>query len=335
LSTMRDLIAGLPEQLRWAAGLMPPEVPGAAEALVAGMGGSGMAGSVAGAVAAEAGGRVSVHKSYGLPAWAARAGVVLIAVSHSGNTEETLDCVEGARAAELPLAAVTTGGALGSMAHELNAPLIVTPAVPQPRAALGYLAGATLRLLESAGIVPPQAPGLLEAAETVERLIDGGRGPAVALAEDLAAALDNRMAVIYGGHGVGAVAAERWKDQINENAKAIAYWSTLPELDHNEVEGWAANPGLSRDRVGVVWLHDPGDHPRIGLRARITGRLMENVVGKAGEVHAQGEGVLSRLFSLIVVGDLVSVAMAERSGVDPVGVGVITALKRDLAREGL
>jgi glucose/mannose-6-phosphate isomerase len=335
VSTMRDLIGGLPGQLRWAAGLRPPEVPESVEALVVGMGGSGMAGSVASAVAAEAGRRVSVHKSYGCPAWAARAGTLLVAVSHSGDTEETLDCVEGARAAGIPMAVVATGGALASIAAESKAPLILTPPVSQPRAALGYLAGAALRLLEAAGVVPLQGPGLMEAAQTVELLFDGGRGPAVALAEDLAASLDNRMAVIYGGAGVGAVAAERWKDQINENGKAIAYWSALPELDHNEVEGWSANPGLSRDRVGVVWLHDSADHPRVGVRARITSRLMQNLVGKAGEVHAQGDGVLSRLFSLIVVGDLVSVALAERAGVDPVAVGVITALKKELAREGL
>ena len=138
---------------------------------------------------------------------------------------------------------------------------------------------------------------------------------------------------IYGGSGAGAVAANRWKTQINENGKAPAYWSEFPELDHNEIVGWTAFPDLSAERMGVVFLHVPGEHPRIALRARITMALIEDRAGIAGEVHAQGEHLLARLFSLIVVGDLVSVSIAQRAGVDPMPVDIIEDLKRRLAAE--
>ena len=334
MTSMRDLIAGLPGQLRWAAGLEPPAPARAAEALVIGMGGSGIAGSIASVVADACGSRVSVHRSYGLPSWAVSTRPLVVAVSHSGEAEETLSGVEEARRAGLPLAAVTTGGRLAALASGDGFALVPTPEVPQPRAAVGYLAGALLRLLEKAGLLPSQQEGLREAADVVERLLGGGRGPAVALADDLAAALDHRVAVVYGGEGLEAVAAYRWKTQINENGKAIAYCSVLPELDHNEVEAWSAYPGISRDRVGVVWLHDPLGDPRLARRARITREALTGRVGMAGEVHAHGEGVLARLFSLIVVGDLVAVSLAERAGTDAVAVAVISALKERLAVEG-
>jgi glucose/mannose-6-phosphate isomerase len=143
------------------------------------------------------------------------------------------------------------------------------------------------------------------------------------------------LAVVYGADGVGALAAYRWKTQINENGKAIAYCSALPELDHNEVEAWSTYPGISRDRIGLVWLRDPADDPRLARRADVTRDLLAGRVGPAGEVHAQGEGVLARLFSLVVVGDLLSVALAERAEVDPMAVDVIASLKERLAGEGL
>jgi glucose/mannose-6-phosphate isomerase len=335
VNPMRQLIAGLPGQLRWAADLEPPRAALAAEALVLGMGGSAFAGSVAALVAESAGRRATVHRSYGIPSWATTARPLAVAVSYSGGTRETLDGVKAAQAAGLNLAMVAAGGRLAELAAEQSYPIVSVDAPPPPRSAVGCLAGAVLRIFESAGLVPPQSAGLREAAEVVERLVGEGEGPAVALADDLAGALDHRVAVIYGAEGVGALAAYRWKTQINENGKAIAYCSVLPELDHNELEAWSTYPGISRDRVGVMWLRDPADDPRLARRADLTRDLLVGRVGTAGEVHAQGEGVLARLFSLVVVGDLLSVALAERAGVDPTTVKVIASLKDRLAGEGL
>jgi len=333
VSAMRELIAELPDQLRWAAGLEPPEVPTADEVLVAGMGGSGIAGDIAGVVGEASGGRIGVHKSYGLPGWVGKASPLVEAVSHSGNTEETLSSVAAALSAGLKMAVVTTGGRLAEMASDSGWPMIEAPAGPQPRAAVGYLAGGALRLAEAAGVVPPLSDDLIEAADVVEMLIGGGEGPGVALAEDLAEGLDGRVTVVYGGHGPAAVAANRWKCQINENGKAPAYWSVLPELDHNEIVGWEAFPKLSKDRIGIVTLCDRDAHPRVGLRVKLTTELVGDRVGVIGEVEAQGESLLARLFSLIVIGDLLSVSIAERAEIDPMPVEVIQSLKQRLAEE--
>jgi glucose/mannose-6-phosphate isomerase len=290
------------------------------------MGGSGFAGDVAAAIAAGQGRRVTVHKDYGIPAWADSVGPVVVAVSHSGNTEEVVDGVRTAIAAGLAIAVAATGGDLVGLAASRELPLLLVPPGPQPRAAAGYLAGATLRLLDAAGVIHGTVPALEEAAAVVESLLGG---PAEELAGELAASLAGRIVIVYGGGPLTTAAAGRWKTQVNENAKAPAWWGALPELDHNEIVGWGAGADV-RDAVGVVFLEDPDEPPRIRLRADLTADLMAGI-RIAGRVGARGAGPLARLFSLVVVGDLLSVALAERAGVDPVPVEVIENLKRRLA----
>lgn len=323
MSEMRDLVATLPSQLRWAAELDLPVLPQAAEAIVAGMGGSGIAGDVAAVVAEAKGSRVSVHKSYDLPRWV-RSGTLVVAVSHSGNTEETLSAARSAIASGFPTVAVSVGGELQQVGADAH---IVVPPTSQPRAALGRLAGATLRVLETAGVIEPVSDDLREAAEVVEAVLDDSADVADRIASEVA----GRVVVIYGGAGVGAVAASRWKTQINENGKAAAFWATLPEANHNEIVGWTAFPELSRREMAVVFLEDEHDHPRVLLRSEVTRMLTERSVPVAGIVRSRGESPLARMLALSVIGDLVSVRIAELAEVDPVPVDIIEDLKQRLA----
>jgi glucose/mannose-6-phosphate isomerase len=122
--------------------------------------------------------------------------------------------------------------------------------------------------------------------------------------------------------------AQRWKTQINENAKTPAWWSVLPELDHNEIVGWEAMPSLTSQYLGVVALTDVTDHPRVRDRLAHSRALTENAVPWVAEVAAEGDTALARLMSLVVVGDLVSLMLAETAGVDPVPVDTIEKLKK-------
>lgn len=327
MTAMLDLIRDLPAQLRWAAAFDPPTMPAADAAIVTGMGGSGIAGEAAAVVAAADGRRIAVHKSYGLPGWASDG--LIVAVSHSGDTEETLHGVAEAQERGLGLAAVTTGGALADLAGSQGFPVAVIPPGPQPRAAFGFLTGALLRMLEGAGLVSQQESALHEAADVLDEIL-AGDGPA--LAEDIATALAGRFSLVYAGTGPASVAATRWKTQINENAKAPAAHVALPEGNHNDIVGWAAHPDLAAT-VAAVFLQDFQDHPRIVLRAELTRALMEPLVPVARLVGSRGSGTLARLFSLVVIGDLVSVALAARSGTDPMPVDVIQDLKARLAQE--
>jgi glucose/mannose-6-phosphate isomerase len=328
--SMMDLVLETPNQLRWGLDLDPGSVPQATDVLLLGMGGSGMAARVGKLIADGEGVPVHVHQSYGVPAWAAQRKPLVVAVSYSGNTEETLSGVERAVDLGLPLAVVAAGGRLRDIAVDRGAPIIEVPGGMMPRAALGYQAGAVLRLLGASGAIPDPRAALEESATTVDELLGGGEGAGTRLGGDLAEGLDGRLSIIYGGTGAAALAAARWKAQINENAKMPAYANEIPELNHNEIEGWGTLHDFGRRAVAIVMLSDPLAHPRVRLRTDITMDVVSDRVGIAGTVVAQGSSVLARLFSLIAVGDVASVALANRAGVDPTPIPILEDFKRRL-----
>lgn len=333
MSDMLDQIRSMGDQLRWAAQVESPHIGTFSEVLYAGMGGSGIAGDYARAVALPMGTRVVVHKDYGpLPPWATRVRPLLIAASYSGDTEETLDVVVSASESGLPIATVTTGGRLGDLTAQHRWGSIKVPSGLQPRAAAGYMVGATIRLLEGAHSVEDHRLQFLEAADLADRMTEEGSW-AWALAEELAEALKGRIPIVYGGGPVSSVVAQRWKTQVNENAKTPAWYSAFPELDHNEIAGWESMAEMTRDTLGVVVLRDESDHDRVRRRIEHTRRLTGDAVPWVGEIVSRGSSRLARLISLTVVGDLVSWMLAERLQVDPGTVATIEQLKKLLAED--
>jgi len=333
MSEMLEMIRTFGDQLRWARDLEVPDIAPSAEVLVGGMGGSGISGDFGAALVADTEGRVAVHKGYApLPGWVSRVKPAVVAASYSGNTEETLDLVAAAEEAGLPIVTITTGGRLAELTARSGWPTIPVPTGLQPRAAIGYLAGAVARLLHSFGVLPEQRAALEEAADLVDGAV--GEGSVTwAMAFDLAKGLVGRITIVYGGGPISGTAAQRWKTQINENAKMPAWWSLLPELDHNEIVGWETLPSITRDLIGVVALTDAADHPRVRSRLGHTSALTEFAVPWLAEVPAHGESELARLMSLTVCGDLVSWMLAVEAGVDPVPVETIERLKKLLAKD--
>ena len=333
MSEMLTQILSLGDQLRWASEVKPPHIGTHSEILFAGMGGSGIAGDYAAVVASANTTRVVVHKGYGpVPSWAIRQRPLVIAASYSGNTEETLDFALAAHEKGLPIAIITTGGELAEMGRRRSWPTIEVPTGLQPRAAAGHMIGATLKLLEGAHAVEDQRFALVETATIVDSVL-AEDGPRWAEARAIADGLSGRIPIIYGGGPISGVVAQRWKTQINENAKIPAWWSLLPELDHNEIVGWETMPSLTREHLAVVALTDRGDHDRIRARLAHTSRLTQDAVPWVAEVASEGVSPLARLMSLTAVGDLMSWMLAESAGVDPVPVATIESLKRLLTED--
>jgi len=326
---MQRMVGTWGEQLRWAGQLERPAGPPLDQILICGMGGSGISGDFAAALCPKP---VRVHKSYGLPIWAPESRTPVLAVSYSGNTEETLSAVEAAGAAGLRLAAVGSGGRLLEQAHSEGWPFVEVPTGLQPRAALGYLLGGVLSLLGAWGLSPIGAGELSAAADVADSMVDRS-SPVGREASNLAANLEGHMVGIYGSEGLVAPAAQRWKTQINENAKWPAWWSLFPELDHNEVVSWSSLSHITRDRVALVALRDRDEGPRVAARVRITATVVDRDVNWVGEVWSRGEQPLERIVSLAVMGDLVSLELARLAGVDPVPVEAIEELKQKLAEE--
>jgi glucose/mannose-6-phosphate isomerase len=122
--------------------------------------------------------------------------------------------------------------------------------------------------------------------------------------------------------------AYRWKTQINENAELPAFASALPELDHNEIVGWASARELAR--FSAVFLEDPQQHPRNARRIELTARAAEAGAVVVERVSAIGDSRTERVVSLVLLGDLVSLYLAVLRGIDPVSVHAIDELKAAL-----
>jgi glucose/mannose-6-phosphate isomerase len=333
MTDMLTMIKSMGPQLRWAAELEVPEVERYDDIVIAGMGGSGIAGDYVAAVTNELPVRASGHKDYApLPGWVSRVRPLVMGVSYSGNTEETLSVVGDAERLGLPIVALTTGGTLKDLADRSAWPTVDIPGGIQPRAALGYLFGAALRVVGVSSGSSDFVDDLNEAADLADEITtEGSRGWQTA--EALAAELGGRGTIIYGGGTVSGTAAQRWKTQINENAKMPAWWSTLPELDHNEIVSWETLPELTLGTLAIVGLSDGSDAERVAGRYVHTRNLTEYAVPWVGHVESSGRSAVARVISLTAIGDLVSWMLAEKAGVDPVPVGTIEKLKKLLVED--
>ncbi|HEX8771249.1 MAG TPA: bifunctional phosphoglucose/phosphomannose isomerase [Acidimicrobiales bacterium] len=332
---MLDAAAALPEQVAgalsqsWAFGNLP-EHDEVEHVVVIGMGGSGIAGEV---LAAAAGPYmpvpVMVFKSYNVPAFLGE-GSLVFAVSFSGDTEETVEAVTEAALQGAKIVAVTTGGQLADLAEAWGAPVVRVPEdIPQPRAAIGALAVPPMLVLEEIGLFPGARHWVDAAVEQLRKRRDELVQPGNQT-EVLARRIGRTIPLVHGGGGLGAVAAHRWKTQVNENAKAPAFWNAQPEVCHNEVAGWGQHGDLTRQAFTLVNLRHDFEHPQVMHRFGITRSLLDEVVANVCEVQAEGDGELAQLLDLIMMGDFASTHLALQQGVDPGPVPVIDKIKTTL-----
>ena len=335
---MFDVTASLPEQVADAARVARdvdrlPDRASIENVVVLGMGGSGIAGDI---LRAAAGPFMSIPvvivKSYELPAFVGDASLVF-AISFSGDTEETVGAATAAAMEGAKIVAFTSGGELARLAEGWNAPVVPVPSsIPQPRAALGAMAIPPLVVLEHVGLFPGATQWIDLAVSQLQRrrdrlTRDGNE------AEQLARRIGRTIPLMHGGGAIGATAAQRWKTQVNENAKAPAFWSAQPELCHNEVCGWGQHGDATRQLVTLVALRHDSEHPQVQRRFDLVFDLMREVVASIEEVHAEGEGDLAQLLDLILFGDFVSLHMAYQEGIDPGPVPALVDLKHRL-KEG-
>jgi glucose/mannose-6-phosphate isomerase len=328
-------VLGLPDQLRdalWrveSAAIEPRDAPGGL--IVAGMGGSAIGGALARAALGDRASRpIMVARGYALPAWTTPDATVLCS-SYSGNTEETLAVYEAAGALGAHRIVATTGGRLAAAARADGIPVIPLAGGFQPRSAVAYSLVIALEVAGLCGAGERLHAEIDVAAAHAERLVElwGPDAPEDSLPKELARGLHGTVAQIAGA-GLTAPIAYRWKTQINENAKLPCFAGELPELDHNEIEGWTGTAGLGR--FSAVFLDDSDLHPRIRQRIELTRGLIASHAAATYRVESIGETRVERVVSLVLLGDLVSLYLAVLRGVDPTPVALLERLKGELAR---
>ena len=341
MSRMLDNVKSIPDQIErvWDSAKDFSHGGGAFPLVMSGLGGS----AIGGRLLKDLLGRncpVPIHleRGYKLDSYAGT-DTSVVCVSYSGNTEEVLSVFDDARSKGCNLAVVTSGGELGARAARAGVPVCMVPGGLPPRAALGYLFTPLLRLVSNLGIYPVSDSEIASAVRKVRKLsdrffLDGDQTQNTAL--QLSKRLYGKMPMIYSGDGLLSGVAYRWKCQINENSKTMAFHNVFPEFGHNEVMGWEC-PERLREDLFIIMLTDHEDHPRIKKRMRITYEMLKPLAGGAAVIESDGaagrEGRLSRLLSTLILGDYTSVYLAVEYGQDPTPIDKIERIKELLGSE--
>ncbi|MGQ0825202.1 MAG: bifunctional phosphoglucose/phosphomannose isomerase [Actinomycetota bacterium] len=337
-----DTVRNLPEQLAAAheaaavlfARERSPDSSDLRNIVVLGMGGSGIAGDViAAAFDDELAVPVTVLKQYRVPAFVGPH-TLAFAMSYSGDSEETVSMSREAAKCGARLVTVSRGGELAAIARAHHGLHVPCPDGLLPRAAIGALVAPLAVALFRSGLAPGAHSQLVRAQEQLARRRDKCQPSvegAANSARELARQIDRTIPLVYGGGALGAVAAYRWKCDVNENAKAPAFCNAFPELDHNEICGWGQHGDVTRQLYTVIELRHGFEHPQLARRFEITREIIDETVHQVLSVHAEGEGRLAQLLDLMYVGDWVSCYLALRTDVDPGPIDAIFELKRRLA----
>jgi glucose/mannose-6-phosphate isomerase len=333
---MWDAVASLAEQLELAMENSLPERPlplarDIDNIVAIGMGGSGIAGDILQAIAAPVMSvPVTVVKSYMVPAFVGGRTLAIV-VSFSGDTEETLEAAAQAKEKGAYLLIVTSGGALLDLASEWGCPLyLIDKSIPMPRAAVGAVSIPPLIALNQMGLIF----GVEEEIERTIKQLTMRRNMFARendITEQVAEKISGSVPLIYGGGDIGAVAALRWKNQVNENVKVPSFSNAMPELCHNEIAGWSGIGGPQNSNISIIHLRHAHEHPQISRRFDFNRSVALGLEGKVFEVEASGEGKLAQLFDLILLGDQVSLRMAAIRGEDPGPIEILIRLKEYLA----
>ncbi|MCX7705573.1 MAG: bifunctional phosphoglucose/phosphomannose isomerase [bacterium] len=294
----------------------------------AGMGGSAIVGDILKQLVEDCSNiPFIVHRDYALPSCATDKSLVF-AVSYSGNTEETLSAFREAIKRNSRVVSLSSGGDLEKVSKKEGVLHIKIPSGQPPRCSLGYMFFPLAKILEKPGYIRPfSIKKIVEMAGNLRNVygIDSKNN----MAKTIAHAMHNKNIVIYSGKFL-APAALRWKTQIAENSKQMAFVNFFPEMNHNEIMAWNYPFDFVKNSI-VFFLRDSNDNDRVKLRMELIADILEKKGIPVHEVLSEGNDVVERIFSLIILGDWISFYLALLNGEDPTEIKEITYLKKELS----
>lgn len=328
-------IDGLPDQLKsaWDLGQTQilPDAKDIRRVIIAGMGDSALgADLLAALVSSTCSAPVTVHRDYGLPAFARGKQTLFIASSHSGNTEETLDSFDAAIKNDCAIVVISTGGALLKRAKEKNIPAWIFSHNGQPRAALGFSFGLMLALFARLELIPNPSKDVDEAVSLMKKSQDKIRAEVPAAlnpAKRYAGQLMGRWVTFFAA-GILAPVARRFKYQINEISKAGASFEVLPEADHNSLAGTIHPDEVLMPHTMNLFLRAPADRRQNRKRIDMTKQAFMLEGLNTDFLDARGESLLAQIWTMILFGDYMAYYLAMGYGVNPSSVDALENFER-------
>ncbi len=293
--------------------------------VIAGLGGSGIGGKIVSQLVWDScSAPIELVNDYRCPGWV-DSRTLFIAVSYSGNTEETLAALSEAIQKGAQISCITAGGSLKDLAWERKYNIIEIPGGQPPRTSFGYNATQLFFILFAYHLIPT---GFADDLALAANLLDEEGGLITTEAAAIANKIVNCVPVIYAETRNEGI-AQRLRQQINENAKMLCWHHVLPEMNHNELVGWAGGD----DSYAVLMLHSPEDEAGTVKRMELTKNIIEGKTKTYIDLNPRGGSRIERAYYLIHLGDWISYFMAAEKGVNPIEIDVIDQFKSALAQK--
>lgn len=291
--------------------------------VLCGLGGSGIGGKLVQEIASDS---LKVpfltNHDYSIPNFINEKSLVFIS-SYSGNTEETLEAFERCMKVNAQIVCITSGGKIAQIAEEKGFTLIRVPSGNPPRASLAFSVVAQLILLSKLQLVSKDYRKLLkEAADFIDNIGDYARD----IAMEIATEVYQSLPIIYTSGEYESIGI-RTKQQLNENSKMLTWTNVIPEMNHNELVGWASG----NDNITAIFFEPEELHGRNKERFNLSKSIIRSKGAKIIEIPSKGSTKLERFFYYIHLGDWLSYFLAVKNNVDPFEIEVIDYLKGKLA----
>lgn len=329
MASMNELISAFPDNLSEALDIakkfqFQPLKNEIRNVLICGMGGSGIGGSLVSKwLEDELPVPVAISKDYTIPSFVDEHTLV-IGSSYSGNTEETISCIEAAIDRDAMIIGISSGGKVVDLGKEKGFDVVQVPGGNPPRTALAFSLVQLINIFANAGL---SSASHLESIESARSLIDTEELEIKEQARELARFLEGKVGILYGASEYEPMLV-RARQQFNENSKMLCWHHVLPEMNHNELVGW----GGGDDRFAVVFFEGEGTHRRTAKRMEITKAKILEKTKNVMTIQAIGKNLIERSIYLINIVDWASLYLSERKEVDPIDIAVIDYLKSELSK---
>ncbi len=293
--------------------------------LICGLGGSGIGGGIArDLVMDDCSVPITLCNDYNIPSFVDK-NTLCVASSYSGNTEETLEAVSKAKKKGASIVAITSGGKLEKFCKRNKYPYIIVPGGMPPRAALGYSLTQQLYVLHAYGFTSDRTIKQLKGSI---KFLEKSQTSIRRKAKSIAKKIFDKIPVIYIVDGFEAIAI-RWRQQFNENSKMLLWHHKIPEMNHNELVGWAFE---NRDIV-PIFISTDYDHKRSAMRRDLNLAVIKKYSHKPIIIEAEGKNKTQQAMYVINLGDWISVDAADLRKVDAMDITVINNLKDSLSKK--
>lgn len=261
--------------------------------------------------------KLDVCRGYTLPAYVDSTHLVFI-VSHSGNTEETINCLNEAIERNLKVCIISSGGKLLDIAVEGSFPYIQVPQGTQPRLSTGYFIGAILKVLSNHKLTPDLQHDILSVVNEIES--------DKSLAKEISLKLKYKLPIVYATE-INSAIAQIVKIKLNENAKVQSFANYFPELNHNEMVGFT---NMVSSPIFLIFK-SKFENPRNIKRIEVFERLMKLKNIPVEIICLPGRSIIGEILNTYQLMDYVSYYLAEEYDTDPEPVAMVEEFKKLLS----